>query len=58
MAIALYALVFVASVANAISVAIAWYSGFPPDWFVWTTSILFSIGVAINCLKDLGEKLS
>lgn len=45
--------VLVAACVNTYWVAAAWHTGAQPDWFVWTSSILFSIGVALDCLKNL-----
>lgn len=38
---------------NAIGAAVTWHSGGQPGWFIWTSSILFSVGVAIRAIDDL-----
>lgn len=48
--------VLVAAGSNVYWVADAWHTGGQPDWFVWSSSILFSIGVAIDCLQNLAGK--
>lgn len=40
---------------NAYVVAIKWYDGADPTWFVWLSSIFFSIDMAIKALGDLLE---
>lgn len=40
---------------NAIWVGVAWYNGDPVWWFVWASSIAFSIDVGLNCIRDLLE---
>jgi hypothetical protein len=38
---------------NAIAVGVMWHNGSDPTWFVWVSSIMFSIGVAVESLSDL-----
>lgn len=42
-------------ITNAIVVGYDWWHDVPPDWFVWTSSIMFSIGLTINAIEELAS---
>jgi hypothetical protein len=46
-------LILACAVINAVCVGVAWYNGEPAWWFVWLTSIWFSVEVALIALRDL-----
>jgi len=46
-------LMVVAGAYNAYSVGCLWHDGGQPDFFVYSSSILFSIGVAMNGLEGI-----
>lgn len=46
-------LILACAVLNAVWVGLAWYNGEPAWWFVWLTSIIFSVEVGLVALRDL-----
>ena len=46
-------LVAVCAVGNAMWVAYDWHVGVSANWFVWGSSILFSLDVLIDCVGEL-----
>lgn len=47
--------ILLAATFNAVFVAVAWYNGEPAWWFVWLSSIVFSVDVGLVCIRDLME---
>lgn len=51
--------VLLCNVINAIVVSASWYSGEPAWWFVWASSIYFSVDMALKyVLKLQGAEVS
>lgn len=47
--------VILCSIGNVVNVVYLWHTGGQPDWFVWLSSISFSIGVALKSFEDLTQ---
>lgn len=46
-------LLIVAGCFNTVNAVASWSYGWSPDWFIWMSSILFSIGIVLDGLHGL-----